>query len=80
MPLFSKNQLKEMVALKMCQIITDYFVNKSKKGKALDFGTGLGEFIPVPSEINEEVTAVNAFDDLARMANKPLCLFESPKL
>lgn len=69
MVLFSKNLLKRMVALKKCQIITDNFVNKLKKGNALDFGTSLEEFIPVPSEINEEVTAVNAFDDQARVAN-----------
>ncbi|WP_188681466.1 class I SAM-dependent methyltransferase [Thermogymnomonas acidicola] len=74
MPLFSKNFAKRVGVLSKYRHITQYLKVNSKRGKALDFGTGFGAFLPVLSELNDEVIAVDAFDDQLRAA-KDLCLY-----
>ena len=78
MPLFSKNLPKRIVVLSKYRHITRYLKENSKRGNALDFGTGFGAFLPVLSEVNEEVIAVDAFDDQIKTA-KDLCLFMNLK-
>ena len=68
MPLFSKNFAKKIVVLKKYRFITDFLNSNSKGGKALDFGTGFGAFLPVLSNNYDEVTAVDAYDDQIKAA------------
>lgn len=68
MPLFSKNFAKKMVVLKKYRFITDFLNSNSKGGKALDFGTGFGAFLPVLSNNYYEVIAVDAYDDQIKAA------------
>jgi len=68
MPLFSKNFAKKIVVLKKYRFITDFLNSNSKGGKALDFGTGFGAFLPVLSDNYDEVTAIDAYDDQIKAA------------
>jgi len=68
MPLFSKNFAKKTVVLKKYRFITDFLNSNSKGGKALDFGTGFGAFLPILSNNYDEVTAVDAYDDQIQAA------------
>lgn len=59
MPLFSKNLLKKRVVLSKYRCVTNFLIESLVKGRALDFGTGFGAFLPVLSKTHKEVLAVD---------------------
>ncbi|MEM3873050.1 MAG: class I SAM-dependent methyltransferase [Nitrososphaeria archaeon] len=63
MPLFSKNFAKKFVVIKKYRYISDFLQKHCTGGKALDFGTGFGAFLPILSKTHDEVVAVDAFLD-----------------
>ena len=68
MPLFIPHPAKRYIALTKYRAITKFLRENPSEHAALDFETGSGAFLPIPSHKFHDIIAVNAFEDHVTVA------------